>query len=164
MFHLLHILQPLHPTCTSICRKDFLSSQNTQSSFIIEYLLILRSSGRFRGGGKNGGAKSPGIPPSGNSPTSPTGPPQASASSTNLAPRVPPLPNSPSLSQTLSMNESTNSLPGSDPLARYNLPQPKPLWLNDAYAKHIVKGNFMTLSRRPWTVEPGEWIAHQGKM
>jgi hypothetical protein len=34
--------------------------------------------------------------------------------------------------------------------------------LNDAYAKHIVKGNFMTLSARPKTVEQGEWIAHQG--
>lgn len=52
---------------------------------------------------------------------------------------------------------------GNDPLAAYNLPRPKPLWLNNAYAKHIVKGNFMTLSARPKTVEPGEWIAHQGK-
>jgi len=64
------------------------------------------------------------------------------------------------------MNESTTSLPNSDPrdpLAVYNLPRPKPLWLNDMYAKHIVKGNFMTLSARPKTVEQGEWIAHQGK-
>jgi hypothetical protein len=49
-----------------------------------------------------------------------------------------------------------------DPLAAYSLPNPAPLWLNPAYAKHIVKGNFMTLSARPKTVEPGEWIAHQG--
>ncbi|KAE8444250.1 hypothetical protein EG329_000750 [Mollisiaceae sp. DMI_Dod_QoI] len=118
-------------------------------------------SGRFRGGGKNGGSKSPGPPPSGTSPTSPTGTSQSGSSSTSLAPRVPPLPNSPSLSQTLSMNESTGSLPSADPLAIYNLPRPKPLWLNDAYAKHIVKGNFMTLSARPKTVEQGEWIAHQ---
>ncbi|KUJ20530.1 Mob1/phocein [Mollisia scopiformis] len=117
-------------------------------------------SGRFRGGGKNGGSKSPG-PPSGVSPTSPTGTSQSGSSSTSLAPRVPPLPNSPSLSQTLSMNESTGSLPGSEALAKYNLPQPKPLWLNDAYSKHIVKGNFMTLSARPKTVEQGEWVAHQ---
>ncbi|KAB5551203.1 Mob1/phocein [Coniochaeta sp. 2T2.1] len=48
-----------------------------------------------------------------------------------------------------------------DPLAGYNLPNPVPLWLNPAYAKHIVKGNFMTLSARPKTVEQGEWIAHQ---
>jgi hypothetical protein len=27
-----------------------------------------------------------------------------------------------------------------------------------------VKGNFMTLSARPKTVEQGEWIAHQGKL
>ncbi|KAL1879920.1 hypothetical protein VTK73DRAFT_6616 [Phialemonium thermophilum] len=46
-------------------------------------------------------------------------------------------------------------------LASYHLPNPKPLWLNVAYAKHIVKGNFMTLSARPKTVEMGEWIAHQ---
>jgi hypothetical protein len=59
------------------------------------------------------------------------------------------------------MDESTSSLSG-DPLSFYNLPRPKPLWLNDAYAKHIVKGNFMTLSARPKTVEQGEWIAHQG--
>lgn len=50
-----------------------------------------------------------------------------------------------------------------DPLGAYNLPSPLPLWLNPAYAKHIVKGNFMTLSARPKTVEQGEWIAHQGK-
>jgi hypothetical protein len=63
------------------------------------------------------------------------------------------------------MNESSSSLPNvdpRDPLSVYNLPRPKPLWLNDMYAKHIVKGNFMTLSARPKTVEQGEWIAHQG--
>ncbi len=36
------------------------------------------------------------------------------------------------------------------------------MWLNPAYAKHIVKGNFMTLSSRPKSVEQGEWMAHQG--
>lgn len=51
-----------------------------------------------------------------------------------------------------------------DPLSAYTLPKPLPLWLNPAYAKHIVKGNFMTLSARPKTVEQGEWIAHQGKL
>ena len=119
------------------------------------------SSGRFRGGGKNGGSKSPG-PGNGAQPASPTGTSQSGSSSTSLAPRMPPLPSSPSLSQTLSMDDSTGSLPGGDPLAFYNLPRPKPLWLNDAYSKHIVKGNFMTLSARPKTVEQGEWIAHQG--
>ncbi|TVY78367.1 CBK1 kinase activator protein MOB2 [Lachnellula suecica] len=117
------------------------------------------SSGRFR--------RSPGAP-NGAQPASPTGagpsPSIHSSSSTaSLAPRVPPLPNSPSLSQTMAMNDSSN-LPAADPrdpLSVYNLPRPKPLWLNDSYAKHIVKGNFMTLSARPKTVEPGEWIAHQ---
>jgi hypothetical protein len=67
-----------------------------------------------------------------------------------------------SLSQTLSMNESTGNLPSNDPLSAYSLPRPMPLWLNNSYAQHIVKGNFMTLSARPKTVEQGEWIAHQG--
>jgi hypothetical protein len=61
-------------------------------------------------------------------------------------------------------NSSAGSMANNnDPLAAYNLPRPKPLWLNDTYSKHIVKGNFMTLSARPKTVEQGEWIAHQGK-
>lgn len=51
---------------------------------------------------------------------------------------------------------------GDDVLNSYRLPQPLPLWLNPAYAKHIVKGNFMTLSSRPKTVDQGEWMAHQG--
>jgi len=46
-------------------------------------------------------------------------------------------------------------------LASYHLPLVKPLWLNANYAKHIVKGNFLTLSAKPKTVEMGEWIAHQ---
>ncbi|PBP18674.1 Mob1/phocein family protein [Diplocarpon rosae] len=100
-------------------------------------------SGRFRGGGKNGGSKSPGL---GASPTSPTGTSHNVSSSSSLAPRMPPLPNSPSLAHTLSMNESSSSISNGDALSTYNLPRPKPLWLNDAYAKHIVKGNFMTLS------------------
>ncbi|KAG9246304.1 Mob1/phocein [Calycina marina] len=139
-------------------------------------------SGRFRGGGKNNGSKSPGL--QGPSPTSPTVPSQSNLPSSNLssgsnpnissipsnqsssilAPRVPPLPASPSLSQTLSMNESTSSLQSSqsgNPLATYNLPRPLPLWLNKAYASHIVKGNFMTLTARPVTLEQGEWLAHQ---
>lgn len=49
-----------------------------------------------------------------------------------------------------------------DELNAYHLPRPLPIWLNPAYAKHIVKGNFMTLSARPKTVEQGEWVAHQG--
>ena len=60
------------------------------------------------------------------------------------------------------MNDSTSSLPSGDPLSVYNLHRPLPLWLNNTYAQHIVKGNFMTLSARPKTVEQGEWIAHQG--
>jgi hypothetical protein len=47
-------------------------------------------------------------------------------------------------------------------LASYRLPAVKPLWLNANYAKHIVRGNFSTLSAKPLTVEMGEWVAHQG--
>lgn len=47
-------------------------------------------------------------------------------------------------------------------LASYHLPPVKPMWLNANYAKHIVKGNFLTLSAKPKTVDMGEWIAHQG--
>lgn len=32
------------------------------------------------------------------------------------------------------------------------------------HAKHIVKGNFMTLSAKPKTLEQGEWVAHQGEL
>lgn len=54
-----------------------------------------------------------------------------------------------------------SSANGDDALKAYHLPHPLPAWVNPAYAKHIVKGNFMTLSARPKTVEQGEWIAHQ---
>lgn len=137
-------------------------------SLVLKYLLtyLTYSSGRFRGGGKNGGLKSPGGAPNGGAaPTSPTGTSHSGGSSGSLAPRMPPISNSPSLSQTLSMSDSNSSISSrDDPLAVYNLPRPKPAWLHEAYAKHIVKGNFMTLSARPKTVEQGEWIAHQGKL
>jgi hypothetical protein len=51
---------------------------------------------------------------------------------------------------------------GDEILNSYRLPTPLPMWLNPAYAKHIVKGNFMTLSARPKSVDQGEWVAHQG--
>ncbi|ROT36870.1 Mob1/phocein [Sodiomyces alkalinus F11] len=122
---------------------------------------------RFRGGGAS---QKPS--PQTKSPTSSTagaGTPhsssdlsQASQSSSSQAPKVPPLPNSPSLAQTIGMDEANRSMAsGEDILNSYQLPRPLPLWLNSAYAKHIVKGNFMTLSARPKTVEQGEWIAHQ---
>lgn len=72
------------------------------------------------------------------------------------------MPASPSVPTNLSANNMTPSSPN-DPLVAYNLPNPKPLWLNAAHAKHIVKGNFMTLSTKPKTLEQGEWIAHQSK-
>ncbi|CEJ90515.1 Putative Mob1/phocein family protein [[Torrubiella] hemipterigena] len=60
------------------------------------------------------------------------------------------------------MDESSGSIQsGDDIINSYHLPRPLPLWLNANCAKHIVKGNFMTLSARPKTVEQGEWVAHQ---
>jgi hypothetical protein len=61
------------------------------------------------------------------------------------------------------MDQSSGMVPSAeDVLASYHLPAVKPLWLNANYAKHIVKGNFLTLSAKPKTVEMGEWVAHQG--
>ncbi len=48
------------------------------------------------------------------------------------------------------MDESSGmTASGDDILSSYHLPRPLPLWLSPAYAKHIVKGNFMTLSAGP---------------
>lgn len=77
--------------------------------------------------------------------------------------KLPPLPTSPSLAETIGMDQASGMVPSAEEvLASYHLPQAKPLWLNANYAKHIVKGNFLTLSAKPKTVEMGEWIAHQG--
>lgn len=121
---------------------------------------LLHSNARLRGqSNRSGGTRSPTTPTTDESQqTTPTLSSQARESSTSLTSKLPPLPASPSLSQSMGMMSSSD-----DPLGAYNLPNPVPLWLNPAYAKHIVKGNFMTLSARPKTVEQGEWIAHQGK-
>lgn len=61
------------------------------------------------------------------------------------------------------MDQSSGMMPSAEEiLASYHLPPVKPMWLNANYAKHIVKGNFLTLSAKPKTVDMGEWIAHQG--
>ncbi|KAF7548693.1 hypothetical protein G7046_g8584 [Stylonectria norvegica] len=125
--------------------------------------MILSSNARFRGGATKppGQQKSPTSSTAGQ-PMSPEAVPQGSHSSNLSAPKVPPLPNSPSLAQTIGMDNSSTVLSGGDEIiASYHLPRPLPLWLNSNYAKHIVKGNFMTLSARPKTVEQGEWVAHQ---
>ncbi|KAI1457457.1 Mob1/phocein [Annulohypoxylon moriforme] len=106
--------------------------------------------------------KSP-VSTSNGQPISPTNLSQGSQSSISLAPKIPPLPSSPSLAQNIGMDDAGNAdaTGGDDIFDAYRLPRPLPLWLNAQYAKHIVKGNFMTLSARPKTVEQGEWIAHQ---
>ncbi|KAG6014212.1 hypothetical protein E4U43_006816 [Claviceps pusilla] len=117
---------------------------------------------RLRGGStKPSGQKSPSTS-NGGQPTPIDTVSPGSQSSTTFAPKVPPLPNSPSLAQTIGMDESSGVMSsGDDIIKNYTLPRPLPLWLNAKYVKHIVKGNFMTLSARPKTVEQGEWIAHQ---
>ncbi|KAH7034834.1 maintenance of ploidy protein mob2 [Microdochium trichocladiopsis] len=109
-----------------------------------------------------GQAKSPGSGGSGHA-QSPVDLAQGNHSSSSLsAPRIPPIQSSPSLSQNIGVDDqAAYASNGNDPLSHYHLPRPLPLWLNSQYAKHIVKGNFMTLSARPKTVEQGEWIAHQ---
>ncbi|KAI1333106.1 Mob1/phocein [Xylariaceae sp. FL0255] len=117
---------------------------------------------RFRGTSTKSNSSQPGSPS--DIPPQPTSQSSQSQLPVNSAPKIPPLPSSPSLAQNIGMDDpsaSTSSLNGDDVLNSYHLPRPFPLWLNTAYAKHIVKGNFMTLSARPKTVEQAEWIAHQ---
>ncbi|KAK2610959.1 hypothetical protein N8I77_004344 [Diaporthe amygdali] len=119
---------------------------------------------RFRGTKSPGPGKSPTS--AGHPPVSPLSLDRSHSSqspvSAGLSANLPPLPKSPSLAQTIAMDEQSGLMAsGHDALESYHLPRPIPLWLNPNYAKHIVKGNFMTLSARPKTVEQGEWIAHQ---
>ncbi|KAK4246868.1 Mob1/phocein [Corynascus novoguineensis] len=112
---------------------------------------------RLRGASSKGSTKSPVSPISEDGHLNPPrGLSQRSKSSSNLSSKLPPPAASPSLSQTFG-----TASPGDEVLRSYHLPQPLPMWLNPAYAKHIVKGNFMTLSSRPKSVEQGEWMAHQ---
>ncbi|KAI9827487.1 MAG: hypothetical protein M1832_004837 [Thelocarpon impressellum] len=96
-----------------------------------------------------GGQKSP-------SPSPTSYQPGASSSSSNLAaPRVPPLPNSPSLSAALSSSDNYGSSDGAGPTMAAT-----PLFMRDGMQIFIVKGNYMTLAARPKSVEHGEWLAH----
>ncbi|KAG6093839.1 hypothetical protein E4U14_000195 [Claviceps sp. LM454 group G7] len=114
---------------------------------------------RLRGGSaRSSRPRSPST--SNGSQPAPTDTAPSGSQSSSSAPRVPPLPNSPSLSQTIGMDEAGGVMSSRDDRF-YTVPRPLPMWLNAKYVKHIVKGNFMTLSARPKTVEQGEWIAHQ---
>ncbi len=126
----------------------------------ITLILVSHSNSRLRGASSRlGGEKSPTTQtfPSDGTPKSRRGLPAALplASST---PKVLSLPITPSLSQSIDFATTGDLNSMSD------FPRPLPVWLNPAYVKHIVKGNFMTLSSRPKTVEQGEWIAHQGRL
>ncbi|KAK6066091.1 Maintenance of ploidy protein mob2 [Seiridium cupressi] len=77
------------------------------------------------------------------------------SSETSMPPKVPALQSSPSLAESIGMAATSDDGPN------FHFPQPLPLWLSPIYAKHIVKGNFMTLSTRPKMVEDADWIAHQ---
>ncbi|KAG6012922.1 hypothetical protein E4U54_007227, partial [Claviceps lovelessii] len=139
-----------------ICRQH--DGNGTQKTWLTQRF----SNARLRGGStKPSGQKSPSTS-NGGQPTPIDTASPGSQSSTTFAPKVPPLPNSPSLAQTIGMDESSGVMSsGDDIIKKYTLPRPLPMWLNANYVKHIVKGNFMTLSARPKTVEQGEWIAHQ---
>ncbi|KAI0854909.1 Mob1/phocein [Xylaria cubensis] len=120
---------------------------------------------RFRGASTRGPGQNRSPSSASSQPGSPNDVPQGTqigqATSTS-APRIPPLPTSPPLAQNIGMDDTNGGASnGEDILNSYHLPRPLPLWLNSTYAKHIVKGNFMTLSARPKTVEQAEWIAHQ---
>ena len=100
-----------------------------------------RSNARLRGSsGRSGGGRSPGPGSEG-----PSQPPTSASPAPATASPVP------SVAPPLVYEGPV-----------YNWPRPLPAWLNRNCAKHIVKGNFMTLSARPKTVEQGEWIGHQG--
>ncbi|KAI6780633.1 Maintenance of ploidy protein-like protein [Emericellopsis cladophorae] len=71
----------------------------------------------------------------------------------------PPGSSSPAATPTPAGAVASGPLPFDGPVSSW--PRPLPAWLSRPCAKHIVKGNFMTLSARPKTVDQGEWIAHQ---
>ena len=118
----------------------------------MKQLMKMFSNARLRGSGRSGG-RSPGPSEDNGGPTQPPSS-QHLARSPAPAPAVPHTSGSGSIPQV--------SLPPADP-ASGDLSTPLPAWLHRDRAKHIVKGNFMTLSARPKTVEQGEWIAHQGE-
>ncbi|KAL2161541.1 hypothetical protein VTH06DRAFT_8103 [Thermothelomyces fergusii] len=112
---------------------------------------------RLRGATSKGSTKSPASPSSDDAHLNrPKGLTQRSKSSSNLSAKASQPPPSPSLPPAPGQGAT-----GDEVLRSYRLPQPLPMWLNPLYAKHIVKGNFMTLSSRPKTIEQGEWMAHQ---
>ncbi|KAK3337222.1 Mob1/phocein [Cercophora scortea] len=121
---------------------------------------MYKPNARFRGQ-RSPNSPGPGEHSPASSPTTTLA--EASRSSSSLAVKLPPLPSSPSLTETIGgMEKPAAGQPSPEEiLASYHLPAVKPVWLNANYAKHIVKGNFLTLSAKPKTVEMGEWIAHQ---
>jgi hypothetical protein len=82
--------------------------------------------------------------------------PTLSTPTSALPPTVPPVPQSPALSESM-------SLAGQPGLENQPPPQRRPpFFFREEYANLIVKGNFMTLAAKPHLVEDGEWLAHQG--
>lgn len=77
---------------------------------------------------------------------------------------MPPPPPGPVAAQPAQSASASSAVPSAVGSSIADWPRPLPAWLNRTCAKHIVKGNFMTLSARPKTVEQGEWIAHQGEL
>ncbi|KAH9435084.1 hypothetical protein MCOR02_004041 [Pyricularia oryzae] len=87
---------------------------------------------RFRGGTNKPAIQTKSPPNLGSGPASPTAL-SASQSSSSLASKLPPLPNSPSLAQTLGMDENSGIMAtGEDILNSYHLPRPLPCGLTPA--------------------------------
>jgi hypothetical protein len=104
--------------------------------------------------GRPGGSPNP-------SPTTPT----YQVMSSLGPPRVPPLQSSPSLSSSISLSDSSTLVDGGDHESLRSQPPsiPRPIFLNPHVQGFIVKGNYMTLAATPKLIDPGEWLAHQGK-
>jgi hypothetical protein len=84
---------------------------------------------------------------------------EAEANPSPLLPKiasVPTIPCSPLDSSSLTVDEGSYAAPGQPPL--------KPAWMQEKFAKQVVRGNFMTLVAKPIGIEDGEWIAHQSKI
>lgn len=153
-------LSPL-VSCGSLLGFDITCRAPSAASLLTQCLVFGTRKAQIRGNSAKAGTpvKSPTTPTASEAPA----PAAASlhrtavadhypSSSSSSAPRV-------TLPESLSIAKSIDAVVPT-PL---DIPQPLPLWLNTACAKHIVKGNFMTLSARPKTVDHGEWVAHQGK-
>ncbi|KAI9839828.1 MAG: hypothetical protein M1819_000018 [Sarea resinae] len=84
-----------------------------------------------------------------------------SSQAANIAPSVPPLSNSPSLTSTLSVERPYGNTGENQPATNGRKTSFTPFFFREENAGFVVKGNFMTLAAKPQHVDEGEWLAHQ---